>query len=192
MQTEEALARLTQRVEEAERKTAIWRSQVIVLLLATVFGGGAALIWTRAHFVGRLEELAARARKLEKTAVEMPKVVEAERFVVRDSAGTARAEFGLAEGEHPGRNAMLSFSEGGVPRVQLSVGHLLLFRPDLNVGVVITASDMSSGIHVNGLAGTGTVFSASVSKNGYRLFSAQPIGSGGVFDFSAIRADRTD
>lgn len=192
MQTEEAIARLTQRLEEAERKTAIWRSQVIVLLLVTVLGSGAALAWTRATFSSRLEEISARARKLEKTAIEKPKVVEAERFVVRDSAGTVRAVLGLAEDEHSGKKATLSFYEGGVQRVRLGVGHFLLFRQDLNAGVVLTANDTASGVHVNGLAGTSTVFSASVSKSGYGLFSAEPIGSGAVFDFSAIKADRTE
>lgn len=192
MQTEEAVATLTLRLEEVERKAAIWRSQVIILLLVAVLGSGAGLAWNRASLAGRLEGVESRARKLENATVGKPRVVEAERFVVRDSAGTVRAILGLASGEDYGNTARLSFYEGGVQRVRLSVGYLLLFRQDQNVGVVLTANDKATGIHLNGLAGNSSVFSASVSKNGYGLFSAQPLGSGGVFDFAAITADRAE
>lgn len=78
---------LKTKLEEAERRAVIWRSQVVVLLLVSLVCGAAALLWMQASLAGRIA-------KAEADSPARRKVVEAESFVLKDAAGKVRARLG--------------------------------------------------------------------------------------------------
>ena len=94
----DGMEELRRTVELIERKTAIWRSQVGVLLLVFLAGWVASSLWMRASLEARLTKaesaLALRVEKTERAFAEKRKTVEAEAFIVRNAEGKKLASFG--------------------------------------------------------------------------------------------------
>jgi len=81
------LTELRHKLDEVERKTAIWRSQVMVLVLVFVAGWIVSAIWARVSGERRAATIESRLSKVEAGASKMPKVVEAQAFVLRTEDG---------------------------------------------------------------------------------------------------------
>lgn len=119
------LESLKAKLEEVERRAAIWRSQVVVLLFVSLLGGTGILLWTRASLAGRIA-------KAEAGLVAKRKVVEAEGFVVRGADGKVSARIGA-----PGLEI---YDENGWTRTGLREGGLELSDEEGKLFLVVTSS----------------------------------------------------
>jgi len=151
--TNDEVEDLKKKLDHIERKTAIWRSQVMVLLLVFLAGWIASFFWMKGH-------LEARAGKTEKAFAEGRKTVEAENFVVRDASGKKLASFGVATGAgkvssfhenfQAGSACLEIYDRTGVGRVDLGGRGLALFGPDEGLNLWLLSGDKAWGLAVNG------------------------------------------
>ncbi len=160
---------LKRRLEVAERKAAIWRSQVLVILLMCVVGWVGSYFWMR-------DDLLQKRRTLE-----------AEQFVVRDSSGKTWASFGIgSEGKGTDTAYLRLFNDLGVEAVRLAPGQVVMFRPDRSVGVMLLSNDSSSAIHLTEFGTNDTVLSAHSEKGKSWYSSSMPPGDFTV-DLSEVK-----
>jgi len=115
---------LKRKLEEIERKTAIWRSQVMVLLLVFVAGWIASALWMTARIEARVGKTEARVAGAEARAAKAatatpvaPKVIEAQAFVLKTEAGLE-----IASLRKVGDDAVLAL-EGVRKSVRTDVSH---------------------------------------------------------------------
>ena len=83
----EDMTELRQKVAEIERKTAIWRSQVAVLLLVFLAGWFASSLWMKARLEARVTTVEGRVGNVEADAIKKAKVVESQAFVLKTEDG---------------------------------------------------------------------------------------------------------
>jgi len=176
------LDELRKTVELIERKTSIWRSQVLVLLGVFLTGWIASSLWMRATIEARVE-------KTERAFAEKRKTVEAERFVVRGSTGKTLAVLGPQEktSERMGNLVRLTFSdEKGVEEMNLFGGGLQLYRPNGHMAAFLMSVENSTGIAIMDTSGLSKL-GLWVEDDGKTCGNVQ-IQERQEIDFSAARA----
>ena len=176
------MTELKRRLDEIERKTAIWRSQVVVFLLVFVVGWIASALWMKA----RLE---ARAEKTERAFAEKRKTVEAENFVVRDASGKKWASFGMNGTRKDQEGASVGFyDEKNAELTRIVAQEIMMFTPDKNPAVLLMGDEALSGIFLIGRDESESAFAAWVEKSGgYAVHSKKPMG-GQTVSFAEVKA----